>query len=99
MGRRANKPVSPFNSCDFDTWQNSPPFIAWARTDEMFANVIAVVQNGFANVPVAEFEGYRRAFNLLLGLRIANEPPKPTPPADYSEAAEGLAGDNEQAES
>lgn len=97
MARKPKRPPSPVNGLDLDTWQASPMLVSWARSDEMFSNVLSVVQNGFCNIPAAEFEGYRRAFNLLLGMRTAAETPKAMPPADFKDPPEEFVGAEEPA--
>jgi hypothetical protein len=87
-GRKPKLPPSPFNGLSLDDWQRSPLLVQWAKRDEMFSQVLSVVQNGFCSVPAPEFEGYRRAFNLLVALRVEAPVPKPLPPADYSEPVE-----------
>lgn len=89
-GRKPSIPHSPFNGLTLDQWQASEPFVAWARGDAMFSNVLAVVSNGLFAIPAEDFKGYRMALSQLLALRTAATTPKPQPRNDYSEPPEGL---------
>lgn len=89
-GRKPNIPHSPYNGLTLDQWQASEPYVAWARSDVMFSNVLAVVTNGVHAIPAEDFKGYRLALNQLLSLRIAVTPARPQPRNDYSEPPEGM---------
>lgn len=89
-GRKPKTQPSPYNGLTLDQWQISEPFVAWARRDEMFGHVLAVVTNGIFAIPHEDFKGYRMALNQLLALRIPASPPRPQPQPTYSEPPEGM---------
>lgn len=95
MARPRKIQPSPFNGLSLDEWQSSPQLVEWARKDATFSNVLCVIQNGFASLPTEEFQGYKRALNVLLGLRLSATPPPQLPEADYRTPAEGMEGDDE----
>lgn len=97
-GRKPKHQPSPFNGITLDQWQQSEPYVAWARNDPMFGMVLAVVQNGMLAVPPDQFSGYRAALNLLLSLRIAPRIPPRAPAPTYREPLSEMNIDREQPE-
>jgi hypothetical protein len=89
-GRRPKTALSPFNSITLELWQQSDPYVKWARSDPMFSNVLAVMQNGMLALTAEQFTGYRMAVNQLLSLRIPMTEAKRGVPVDYSEPPEGF---------
>lgn len=87
-GRKPKETPSPFNSITIEEWQRSPVLVDWARSEPTFAMAISAIQNGMEAIDPADFDGYRKAFRVLLRMRVPVEQPKPLPPANYSEPAE-----------
>lgn len=97
-GRKPKIPPSPFNGITIEQWQQSDPYVAWARNDEMFGRVLSVVQNGMLAVPPDQFAGYRAAFNQLLAMRMYSPRPHKTPVPTYDEPIGELHIEREQPE-
>lgn len=97
-GRKPKVPPSPFNGITIEQWQNSDPYVQWARTDPMFSLVMAVVQNGMLAVPPDQFAGYRAALMQLMAMRVSKVIPQRTPNPTYSEPLSEMDVDREQPE-
>lgn len=95
-GRKPKVPPSPFNGLTLDRWQESDPFVSWAKSDKMFGHVLAVIQNGMMAVKAQDFDGYRQAMANLLALRVAAVRPTQTPTPTYSEPLEEMNIEREQ---
>lgn len=98
MARPRKKTLTPFSGMTLDQWQSTEALVAWARQNEMFNHLVAVLQNGLYAIHPSAFEGYRIALSTLLAMRTAKIEPRPMPAPDYSEPLDELRASAEHAE-
>ena len=96
-GRKPKIPHSPFNGITLEQWQTSDQYVTWAKADPMFAQAIAVIQNGMLEMSAQDFNGYKAAFVNLLKLRVGVVKMPKSPEPNYGEPIAEMNLERDQA--